>query len=85
MKSKESQNEPARELGHEEQEWIRDRFYAEVVPKLIRLNARLGTLSCAFAGPAYEHWMVRFRSRGDDFEIVEFEYDEQGDGIDLDI
>jgi hypothetical protein len=29
--------------------------------------------------------MIQFRSRGDEFEIVDFEYDEMGAGIDLDV
>jgi hypothetical protein len=44
----------------------------------------LGTLSCEFAGEQYKHWTLRFRSVGSDFEIVEFEYDEDADNLDLD-
>jgi hypothetical protein len=29
--------------------------------------------------------MVQFRSRGDAFEIVDFEFDERGAGMDLDL
>jgi hypothetical protein len=55
------------------------------VSKLKKLDARLGTISCEFAGPEYAKWMIQFRSRGDDFEIVQFEYDETGAGMDLDV
>ncbi len=59
-------------------------FEEEVVPKLRRHHARIGTLNCGFAGPGYVDWMLRFRSAGDGFEITEIEHDECGDGLDLD-
>jgi hypothetical protein len=71
------------ELDEEEQDHIRAVFDDEVVPKLVRLNARLGTLSCGFAGQEFEHWTIEFRSMGDHFEIVSFEYDEEVVSIDL--
>jgi hypothetical protein len=71
------------ELDEEEQDHIRAVFDDEVVPKLVRLNARLGTLSCGFAGQEFEHWTIEFRSKGDHFEIVSFEYDEEAVSIDL--
>ena len=73
------------ELDEEDQEHIRAVFDDEVVPKLVRHNARLGNLSCGFAGKDFEHWTIEFRSVGDDFEIVSFEYDEEADGLDLDL
>jgi len=72
-------------LSDEDQEHIRARFHEDVVPKLSKLGARLGTLNCGFAGEQYENWTVQFKSMGDDFEIVEFEYDEDGDHLDLDV
>jgi hypothetical protein len=73
------------ELTDEEKSEIQQLFSVEIVPKLKKLSARLGTISCEFAGPQYESWMIQFRSRGEDFEIVDFEYDEEGAGIDLDV
>ena len=73
------------ELGEEEKGLIMEIFYGEIVPKLVRLHARNGVLSCEFAGPQYREWQVQFRSRGADFEIVDFEYDEDACGIDLDL
>jgi len=73
------------ELSDEDREHLREIFFSDVVPKLIRLHARNGIIGCEFAGPRYGGWQIRFRSRGDDFDIVEFEYDEQGCGIDLDL
>jgi hypothetical protein len=75
----------ARELTEEEKAEIQEIFFETIVPKLNKLGARLGTISCEFAGPQYAKWMIQFRSRGEAFEIVEFEYDETGAGIDLDL
>jgi hypothetical protein len=72
-------------LGEEDKERIRDLFYREIVPKLIRLHARNGVVGCEFAGPRFSHWQIQFKSRGEDFDIVDFEYDEEGCGIDLDL
>ena len=72
-------------LTDEEKIEIQEIFSEEIVPKLKKLDARLGTISCEFAGPQYANWMIQFRSRGEDFEIVDFEYDEKGAGIDLDL
>jgi hypothetical protein len=72
-------------LTDEEKSEIQELFFEAIVPKLKKLDARLGTISCEFAGPQYAHWMIQFRSRGEEFEIVDFEWDEQGSGIDLDL
>jgi hypothetical protein len=73
------------ELSDEEEDHIRSVFHEEIAPKLIRLQARTGTISCAFAGHQYRNWTIRFNSRGSDFEILDFEYDEDAEGIDLDL
>ena len=78
-------NSVNRGLTDEEKSEIHLVFSEEIIPKLKKLDARLGTISCEFAGPRYAKWMIQFRSRGDDFEIVDFEYDETGAGIDLDL
>jgi len=85
MKRDEDQTNPSHELSEEDQEYIRTIFHKDVVPKLVRLDARIGTLSCEFAGEQYKNWTVQFQSVGDDFEIVEFEYDEAGASLDLDL
>jgi len=64
---------------------IQEIFEKEVVPKLAKLHARRGTLNCDFAGEKYRNWSLEFRSAGAGFDIVDFEYDEQGSGIDLDL
>jgi hypothetical protein len=73
------------ELDDDDKLFISEAFHRTVVPKLKRLHARLGTLNCEFARPEYGHWSIRFRSAGPEFEIVDFEYDETGAGLDLDL
>jgi len=72
-------------LTDEEKSEIQEIFFEKIVLKLKKLDARLGTISCEFAGPQYANWMIQFRSRGQEFEIVDFEYDENAAGIDLDL
>jgi len=74
-----------KDLTDEEKSEIQQLFSEEIVPKLKKLDARLGMISCEFAGPQYAKWMIQFSSRGDDFEIVDFEYDEMAAGIELDL
>jgi hypothetical protein len=74
-----------KELNEDDRAHITSLFNEDMVPKLKKLNARLGTLNCEFAGERYRHWNLRFRSIGSDFSIEEFEYDEDGMGIDLDV
>ncbi|MGD8229557.1 MAG: hypothetical protein PVH82_18165 [Desulfobacteraceae bacterium] len=85
MRSEEDLANTVHELSDDDQAHIRTLFHEEVEPKLMKLGARLGTLSCEFAGARFKNWTVRFRSVGNDFEIVEFEYDKDGAGIDLDL
>ena len=73
------------ELSDEGKSHIRRVFLEEIVPRLSKLHARMGTISCEFADPAYKNWIIHFRSRGSDFEIVDFEYDEDAESIDLDL
>ena len=73
------------ELTDEEKSDIQQLFSEEIEPKLKKLDARLGTISCEFAGPQYANWMIQFKSRGEGFEIVDIEYDEMGAGMDLDL
>lgn len=75
----------APELDEDARAQIREVFEEELVPKLQSHNARIGTLSCDFAGDAYADWMIHFRSSGRGFEITEYEYDPDGDSLDLDL
>ena len=85
MEMKEPQIPVLPELDDETQGHIRKIFQDEVVPKLQRLDARLGMLSCSFAGEKYRNWVIQFKSVRSDFEIVDFEYDEDADDMDLDL
>jgi hypothetical protein len=73
------------ELDDEEKAHITDLFFSEIVTKLKRLDARLGTLNCEFAGNEYKNWNIQFKSDGSGFDIVDFYYDEDGALIDLDL
>lgn len=73
------------ELDDEKKAHITDLFFAEIVSKLKKLDARLGILNCEFAGKEYKNWNIEFRSEGSGFDIVDFYYDEDGASIDLDL
>jgi hypothetical protein len=69
------------ELSEEDKAHITEIFVEEVIPKLQFMNARTGVLSCEFAGEQYKNWSIVFKEVGSDFEILEFEYEEEGRGI----
>jgi hypothetical protein len=73
------------ELDEDDLTTIRSAFEQKIIPKLRRHHARTGMLSCGFAGRAYASWMIRFRSVGNDFDITDYEYNQDGDGRDLDL
>ncbi len=73
------------DLDDDEKIFLSELFHEEIVPKLIRLGARLGTINCSFAGDKYQKWNICFKSIGSDFMISDFEFDEDGASIDLDL
>ncbi len=73
------------ELDDQDKASIAELFDEEIVPRLRDLHARIGTVSCDFAGEEYKNWIIRFKSRGGDFDIVDFEYDEEACSFDLDL
>jgi hypothetical protein len=73
------------ELNEADKVHITEIFLEKIAPKLHKLDARIGVLNCDFAGQRYKHWNARFRSVREDFKIVEFEYDEDGSGVSLNI
>jgi hypothetical protein len=85
MNNDNQQLELSGELNDDDRIHITDLFQEEIVPRLKRLNARVGTLNCGFAGERYKSWNLRFKSYGSDFIITEFEYDEDGTSVDLDL
>ena len=76
---------PKPHLHEDEKDYIREIFFEDVVPKLRSLHARRGNLNCGFAGDKYKPWSIRFESTGSGFDIVDFEWDEDGSGMDLDL
>lgn len=71
------------EITEDDKVQIMTAFSEEMVPKLKKLSARIGALNCAFAGPQYGNWLIHFRETRFDFEITEFEYDEDSRDLDL--
>ena len=84
-KTTEPEINPIEALSSEDKEHILIVFHEEIVPKLANLDARLGNLNCEFAGDRYRNWSIQFKSAGSGYEIVDFEYDEQGTAMDLDL
>jgi hypothetical protein len=74
-----------KELSDEDRELIGEVFHEEIVPKLKKSHARLGMLNCDFAGEQYKYWNIQFKSVGSRYDIVEFEYDEEGCALDLEL
>ena len=72
------------ELDDDDKAFITEIFFEEIVKKLKRMDARIGTLNCDFAGDQYKNWNIQFKSKGQGFEIVDFEYDEDSYGFCLD-
>lgn len=73
------------ELDEEDKASIIELFDEKIVPRLRNLQARIGAISCDFAGEEYKNWIVHFKSRGGDFDIIDFEYDEDACSFDLDL
>ena len=80
-----TETEALLELGDDDKEFIQAIFYEAIVPKLDKLHARLGTLNCDFAGKQFRNWCISFRAKGYGYDVVSFEFDEDGTGIDLDL
>lgn len=84
MNQKEAQTHLKYELEDEDKAFISEIFFEEIVKKLKKMDARIGTLNCDFAGDQYKNWNIHFKSKGPGFEIVDFEYDEDSYGFSLD-
>lgn len=70
-------------LSEEDKLLIHEIFDTEVVPRLKKLGARKGTISCGFAGKRFEPWNIIFASTGDGFQVLGFEYDERAREIEF--
>ena len=80
-----AETKPLIELSDDDKGRIQAIFYETVVLKLAKLHARLGTVNCDFAGEQFRNWNICFRSKGSGYDIVSFEYDEDGASIELDL
>lgn len=74
---------PKDKLDDDDKLHIMEVFHEDVVPRLMRMGARIGKISCEFAGEHYKNWVIEFSSTPSGFKIVDFEYDEEARGIDL--
>ncbi|MFZ0449759.1 MAG: hypothetical protein WAL98_11010 [Desulfatiglandaceae bacterium] len=83
MVSNHSRNHAREALSEEDKLEIMEVFSEKIVPKLKKLNARIGALNCTFAGPRYKDWLIHFKESGSDFRITEFEYDTDSRDLDL--
>ncbi|MFC1884131.1 hypothetical protein ACFL2O_05115 [Thermodesulfobacteriota bacterium] len=79
-----NENRPKLNISENDKSIITEVFMEKMVPKLQFLSARIGTLNCEFAGKQYGNWIIHFRSTGNDFRIVDFEYDDETAGLDMD-
>ena len=71
------------ELDEEDRFFIAERFHEQMVGKLNKYHARIGAISCSFAGERYRNWILHFREKGPGYEIDSFEYDEDARGLNL--
>ena len=83
MDGKENSIHPKDVLGEDDRMHITEVFYDTVETRLMKMQARIGTINCAFAGENYKNWVIEFRSIRSGFEIVGFEYDENSRSFNL--
>jgi hypothetical protein len=81
MAEKEKPTEFLSELSEDDKLEITAVFVEDIIPKLRFMSARTGTLNCEFAGEKYKNWNIIFKEAGSDYEILDFEYEEEGRGI----
>ena len=84
MSNDNDQKDRQHELDEYDKAHINDVFFEDMVEKLRKMDARVGSLNCEFAGEQYKNWIIYFRSKGPGFEIVDFEYDADSRGLDFD-
>lgn len=83
MNGKMDQTHLKNELDDDDKIHITEIFNDDVVPRLMRMDARIGNINCKFAGEKYENWVIEFKSTRSGFEIVDFEYDEDSRSFEL--
>ena len=83
MSGKMDQTHLKNELDDDDKIHVTEIFNEDVVPRLMRMGARIGNINCKFAGEQYENWVIEFKSTRSGFEIVDFEYDEDSRSFEL--
>lgn len=63
------------ELDDDDRFQIAEAFYEDIVPRLMMMHARNGTINCEFAGEQYKNWVIQFKSNRSGLDIVAIEYD----------
>ncbi|MBW1780079.1 MAG: hypothetical protein JRL30_05015 [Deltaproteobacteria bacterium] len=63
------------ELDDDDRFRIAEVFHEDIVPRLMMMHARNGTINCEFAGEQYKNWVIEFKSSRSGLDIVDFEYD----------
>jgi hypothetical protein len=71
------------ELDDDDRIRISEIFQRDIVPKLVMMHARNGTICCEFAGEEYNTWLIEFRSSRTGLDIVGFEYDPDSRSFEL--
>ena len=74
---------PEHHLSENDRMHILQVFEEDVVPRLRRMDAKIGNLNCDFAGDKYKNWVLEFKTNRSGFEIVDFEYDEHSRKVQL--
>ena len=64
-------------LDDDDKTYITEIFFDDIVPRLRKMHARIGTINCDFAGEQYKDWIIHFRSTRLGFDIIDFEYDKE--------
>lgn len=77
------QSLPDPELDDDDRIRISEIFQQDIVPKLLLMHARNGTICCEFAGEHYKCWVIEFRSSRAGLDIVGFEYDPNSRSFEL--
>jgi hypothetical protein len=73
-----------KELTEEDKAVIIEKFEKEIASNpMMKMLGRTGVLNCIFAGEKYKDWNIIFRSKGDGFEIIDFEYDPESREVKL--
>lgn len=74
---------PTQDLLEEDRIRITEIFQEDIAPRLLRMDARVGSICCEFAGSEFRNWVLQFNSSRFGLEVVDFFYDEDARTFDL--